>query len=279
MSNILCMNVSKIVSGGKLEFNDRLGADTTYKIYQAMSEIVIHSAKTFIQEDFQVEIFRDTVNSYQEIFHRNFDHVYKKFHSPHGPHNILFLDCDTLVVAPVQVFGKFDRFQMFNYTAPKTLKGADAKNKYGLHHAHYFNAGVRYYPSAMPDELWDLGWSYANDWDYTIWGTEQIIFNQMMFSQDSDHGTWLRPDMSFQAMSVPFNHIDDPDRQQYLTLWNGIPMSDAKILHLHGTRGAANTLLLQWELWRRITGEEFQFSRVQIIKNTLNEPVRIAFRK
>jgi len=278
MSNILCMAVSKIKPNGKLEYNKQLGAENTHKVYQAMSEIVIHSAETFIQEDFEYVVFQDEVDSYQEIFHKNFDHVYSEFNSADGPHNILFLDCDTLVVGPVEVFGKFDRFQLFNYTDPKTLSGDDANNKYGLQHEHYFNAGVRYYPSTMPKELWDLGWSYAKDWDYDIWGTEQIIFNAMMYSQDPDVKTWLRPDMNFQAMNVPFGDVDNPALQAYLKNWNGIHMNDAKIMHLHGTRGAANTLLLQWELWRRITGEEFEFSTVNVVKDLTGAPVNIEFK-
>lgn len=277
MSNILCMSVSKINTNDKLEYNKQLGAEKTYKIYQAMSEIVLHSAETFIQEDFEIVVFEDQVDSYQDIFHNNFQHVYDEFHTEDGPHNILFLDCDTLVVAPVEVFGKFDRFQMFNYTDPKKLTGSDANNKYGLKHEHYFNAGVRYYPSTMPKELWDLGWSYAKDWDYNIWGTEQIIFNEMMYSQDRNHETWLRPEMNFQAMNVPFNGIDNSSLLRHLNDWNGISMNDAKILHLHGTRGAVNTLLLQWELWRRVSGEEFTFSDIEVVKDANNNPVDIRF--
>lgn len=271
MSNILCMSVSKIKSSDKLEYNKQLGADNTYKLYEAMSEIVIHSAETFIQEDFDIVVFEDEVGSYQEIFHKNFSSVYDTWKTG-GPNNILFLDCDTLVVAPVNVFGQFDRFQLFNYTDPKILSGNDSKNKYKLMFDHYFNAGVRYYPNTMPNELWDLGWSYAKDWDYDIWGTEQIIFNQMMYSQDQHVRTWLKPEMNFQAMNVPFHDIDNRGLQDYLREWNGIHMNSAKILHLHGTRGADNTVLLQWELWRRLTGEEFEFSGIEIIKDSNGKP-------
>jgi hypothetical protein len=55
-------------------------------------------------------------------------------------------------------------------------------------------------------------------------------------------------------------------------------MNDAKIMHLHGTRGAANTLLLQWELWRRITGEEFEFSTLTVVKNSTGAPIDIEFK-
>lgn len=271
MKNIVCIAVSKIKDNSKLEFNKHIGANLTYKLYQSMAEIVQHSAETFIQEDFEFKIFTDDVDSYQEIFHKNFQNVYDTWNN--GSDNILFLDCDTLVVAPTEVFGKFNQFQMFNYTDPKTLEGNDANNKYNLHHEHYFNAGCRYYPASMSQDVWDLGWSYAKDWDYTIWGTEQIIFNEMMYSQDRDVNTWLNPAMSFQAMNVTVNNIDNPQLQKYLSDWNGIHMNDANILHLHGTRGAGNTLLVQWELWKRVSGEEFEFTHFDIVKDHNGNPV------
>src|SRR6056300_73840 len=269
MNNVLCLAVSKINDNSKLEYNQNLGAEKTFKIYNAMSEIVIHSAETFIQEDFDIVVFEDEVKNYQEIFHKNFQNVYDVWQED-GPNNILFLDCDTLVVSPVEVFGKFDRFQLFNYTDPKTLSGDDANNKYNLQHQHYFNAGCRYYPNTMSKDVWDLGWKYANDWDYNIWGTEQIIFNEMMYSQDKNYETWLTPEMNFQAMGISVSNIDDNFVQQQLTNWNGIPFNDAKIVHLHGTRGAENTLLLQWELWRRVSGEEYNFSEIDIVKDNNN---------
>ena len=264
MNNILCLAVSKINANSELEYNQNLGAELTYQVYRAMSEIVIHSAETFIQEDFDIVVFEDQVDSYQQIFHNNFKNVHDVW-TQDGPNNILFLDCDTLVTAPVNVFGKYDKFQMFNYTDPKRLSGDDLNNKYGLDFEHYFNAGCRYYPAHMSSSVWDLGWSYASDWDYDIWGTEQLIFNAMMYSQNPDVAHWLTPAMNYQAMNVPHNDIDNPARIQQLDSWNGISINDAKIMHLHGTRGAANTLLLQWELWRRITGEHFEFTDFDVI--------------
>lgn len=272
------MAVSKINSDEKLEFNKEVGADKTYTLYKAMAEIVQHSAETFIQEEFETVVFQDDVDSYQQIFHNNFQHVYNEWQKD-GPNNILFLDCDTLVINPVNVFGEFDKFQMFNYTDPKKLEGDDANNKYGLMHDHYFNAGCRYYPSTMSKDVWDLGWKYANDWDYNIWGTEQIIFNEMMYSQDRDYTKWLRPDMNFQAMQVPFGDVDNAQLHEYLEDWNGISMNDANIVHLHGTRGAGNTLLLQWELWRRVSGEEFDFSELSVVKDENNNPTGLSLKE
>ena len=66
-----------------------------------MAEIVQHSAETFIQEDFETVIFQDEVDSYQQIFHNNFQHVYDEWQKEE-PNNVLFLDCDTLVINPVE---------------------------------------------------------------------------------------------------------------------------------------------------------------------------------
>jgi len=276
--NKLCIAVSKIKNNNKIEYNKDLGAEKTYKVYNAMSEIVIHSAETFIQEDFETVVFKDEVDSYQQIFHKNFQHVYDEWNKD-GPNNILFLDCDTLVINPVEVFGQFKHFQMFNYTDPKTLSGDDANNKYGLNHEHYFNAGCRYYPDSMSQDVWDLGWKYAKDWDYNIWGTEQIIFNEMMYSQDKDVATWLKPEMNFQAMNVPFHDVDNPNLHKYLSEWNGISMNDANICHLHGTRGAGNTLLLQWELWKRVSGEEFDFSEFVVQTDDSGNAIGLALKE
>jgi len=263
MTNFLALSVCKIRDSGKIEYNKNQSTEATFQIYNAMAEIVIHSAETFIQEDFEIVVFEDEVDSYQEIFHKNFQNVYDLWQEE-GPNNIFYLDCDTLITRPLEIFGKYDRFQLFNYTDPKRLQGPDAGNKYGLQHEHYFNAGVRYYPSTMTPELWDLGWSYANDWDYDIWGTEQVIFNEMMYCQDRDVNTWLDPTMNYQAMGLTPQGLEDSNHLNALNRWNGCEINDAKVMHLHGTRGAGNTLLTQWAIWKKITGEEFDFTNLAV---------------
>jgi len=260
------MAVSKII-GDSAEYNKNLDNQTLFNAYQDMCNIVLHSAETFIQEDFDIVVFGDDVESYQEIFHKNFASVYEAWDID-SPNNVLFLDCDTLIISPTEVFGKYDRFQLFNYTDPKSLQGPDAKNKYNLAFDHYFNAGVRYYPDTMTKEVWDLGWSYASDWDYDIWGTEQIIFNEMMFSQDRDHTTWLKPEMNYQIPGVAFNSLGAYGKVHQLDRLNGCNVQDANILHLHGTRGALNTLLQQWVIWKQITNEEFEFDNFVVVKDS-----------
>lgn len=266
-TNIVTMSIDKIRDTENLEYNKDIGTDATFSLYHAMHEILCHSAETFIQEDFEFAIIEEDVDSYQQVFHNNWQHVYDMW-SEDGPNNVLFFDTDVIILKPVSIFSEdFKHFQMFNFTDPKQTSGPDLNNIYGLKHDKYFNAGVRYYPACMPKEQWDIGWEYAKEWDYSVWGTEQLIFNEMMWRMNPNVNHWLRPELGFQAMNLAHNAIDRPEVNGYLQAWNGIHLNDAKILHLHGTRGAANTVALQWELWKRVTGEEFEFSRVEIVRD------------
>ena len=265
MSNIVTMALCRIKNNDKLEYNTDQGVDNTFKLYSSMSEILCESVDTFLDGDWEFEIIENDVENYQQIFDTNFAEVYEMWDN--GNNNILFLDLDTIMLKPVSIFDKLNKFQMFNYTDPKTLSGKDADNKYGLKHEHYFNAGVRYYPSSMSKDVWDLGWKYAKDWDYNIWGTEQIIFNEMMYSQHSNVNEWIDPTMNFQMMNAVPQAITNAQYLQSIESWNSIGINEAKIMHLHGTRGADNTVMTQWQLWKEITGDEFEFDQINIVQN------------
>lgn len=265
MSNIVTMALCRIKNNDKLEYNTDQGADNTFKLYSSMSEILCESVDTFLDGDWEFEIIENEVENYQQIFDTNFAEVHEMWDN--GNNNILFLDLDTIMLKPVSIFDKLNKFQMFNYTDPKTLSGKDADNKYGLKHEHYFNAGVRYYPSSMSKDVWDLGWKYAKDWDYNTWGTEQIIFNEMMFSQHSNVNEWIDPTMNFQMMNAVPQAITNAQYLQSIESWNSIGINEAKIMHLHGTRGADKTVMTQWQLWKEITGDEFEFENINIIQN------------
>ena len=263
MSNIVAMALCRIKDSSNLEYNQDKGADKTYTLYSSMCEILCESADRHIAGDWDFEIIENEVENYQEIFDTNFGEVYDMWDS--GKNNILFLDLDTFVIGNVDVFDKLEHFQMFNYTDPKTLGGKDASNKYGLQHEHYLNAGVRYYPKTMSQDVWDLGWKYAKDWDYNIWGTEQIIFNEMMYSQDKNHTRWLTPEMNYQMMNAVPELLDNPNYITQLNAWNNTQLNKSKIVHLHGTRGAEQTLLTQVALWNKLFGEDFEFEHINIV--------------
>lgn len=102
MSNIVSMALCRIKNNDKLEYNTDQGADNTFKLYSSMSEIVCESVDTFLEGDWDFEIIENEVDSYQEVFDKNFGEVYEMWDS--GKNNILFLDLDTIMLKHVNVF-------------------------------------------------------------------------------------------------------------------------------------------------------------------------------
>ena len=41
-------------------------------------------------------------------------------------------------------------------------------------------------------------------------------------------------------------------------------------MHLHGTRGADKTVMSQWQLWKEVTGDEYEFEHINIVQNENN---------
>ena len=90
----------------------------------------------------------------------------------------------------------------------------------------------------------------------------------MMYSQGINPKRWLKPEYAFQCMGMRFDASEEPKLLHLLNTWNECNyQQDAKILHLHGTRGAKNTVLLQYELLRRWADVEVEPTRVEIVKD------------
>lgn len=144
------------------------------------------------------------------------------------PCNILVMGADTLFVKPTEIFGKFNEMRLFNYSDPKT-------------HTLFpnnFNDDIRYYPSTMDPEVWELGERRMADWwssDEADWACGQNIHNYMFWSQGLSLEQALQPKLAWQAL--PYG----PDK---CAEFNGCPITDAQIMHFHGSRGANDRLQL-----------------------------------
>jgi hypothetical protein len=80
------------------------------------------------------------------------------------------------------------------------------------------------------------------DWDYNDYNTEQIVLNEMMWSQGVELKDVLRPDVAYQAQWLPRVSLEAQDA------WNGCQLVDSKIVHVHGSRDSATKLKLMQEL-------------------------------
>lgn len=191
-----------------------------HKKYEDMYCISRASARKFLAGDWEEVKFTAPVRDarmYQiaqwyvikELWHRE-------------PCNILAMGADTLFIKPTEVFGRYNRMMMFNYTDPKTH----------TEFPHYFNDDIRYYPADMDPEVWSVGERAMEGWFTHAegnWAWGQLIHNYQFWSQDIKVEDVLDPTMAWQAFSL---------NQQHGNAWNGCDVNQAHILHFHGSRDA-----------------------------------------
>jgi hypothetical protein len=194
--------------------------------YDQMFKISLASAKKFLAGDWKEIVWDDPAPSRLAIFQRNWQRIHDLWHSE--PCNILYLDSDVILLKPTEIFGRFPEFRLFNWTDPKTWAGFE----------NLYNAAVRYYPSTMNEDLWTTGNAMAQNWNPDNWNQEQEIFNTMFWSQgvvDSHH-----PELNWQGMHLRLVR-QYSETMEYLNKWNTVPITEAHIIHVHGSRGAVET--------------------------------------
>jgi hypothetical protein len=101
--------------------------------YDTMYRVSRITAEKFLLGDWEPIAWTDPAPSRLDIFKRNWQRIRDLWHQE--PCNILYLDSDTMIVKPTEIFGRFREFRMFNWTDPKTTPQFE----------NYYNAGVRYY--------------------------------------------------------------------------------------------------------------------------------------
>ena len=197
--------------------------------YDAMHRVSRKTVEKFLQGDWEPIVWTDPAPSRLAIFKRNWQRIRTLWHQE--PCNILYLDSDTMMVQPTEMFGRFQEFRMFNWTDPKST--SRFKN--------YYNAGVRYYAASMDAELWRVGDALAQNWEDDNWGMEQDIFNTMFWQQSIADHDWHHPELNWQGMHmIRGTH----EVQTAIENWNGLPVAQAHILHVHGSRSPTHTAQL-----------------------------------
>ena len=213
-------------------FEDRSGEGDLYDWYMKMHDISLKSFEKHLQGDWEFIFFNKEVENIQEVFKDHFFEIYDIWKQ--GDTNILYCGPDNIMMKPTDVFGKYDDFMMFNYTDPKS---SVEPNTYNIQHEHFFNADVRYYPSTMSQDIWDMGLEMAKNWDFNSWNTEQFILNKMLWDQEGRTlENTIDPTMAYQGHQLFLENWEQ--RKQYSNEWNACDLKDAQIIHLHGSRNA-----------------------------------------
>ena len=206
---------------------DRRHETNLFEQYMELHEMSLDSFNQHLKGDWELKFFTGEFHDINQAFESTFWAIHDLWHQE--PCNILYTDPDTLAVQPVDVFGKFPNFMMFNHTDPRTF------DRDGIVFEHFFNAGVRYFPSTMSEETWKLGADMARNWNYNSYDTEQIILNAMLWSQGLDVQQVHHPKLNWMAMSL---RNMDPAWMSAHSAWNLFPIESAEIIHFHSSRGA-----------------------------------------
>lgn len=216
--------------------HDRSHEPDLYRRYLDMHRVSVGSFKQHLQGAWELRFFSGQVNSISEAFEHTFWHIHDLWHAE--PCNIFYTDPDTvarLSINPWQLSG----FRMFNFTDPRSFQNS---NVYQLQFPWFFNAGVRYFSHDMQPSVWQKGVELARRWDHTTYDTEQIILNAMLWSQGLRLDQTLMPRLAYQAMSLDRAPVWQHD------IWNGCSMTQAAVIHVHGSRNAQDRLGLMQQL-------------------------------
>jgi len=227
-------------------FADRSKEGDLYSQYMDMSKISLETFEKHLAGDWEYVFFNKEVENIQEVFK---DHFFELYELWKAGHNILYCGPDNFVKKPLEVFGKYEDFMMFNYTDPKS---SIEPNHYNIQHKHFFNADVRYYPQTMAQDIWDIGLEMAENWDFDCWNTEQFILNEMLWRQPNRTlDNTVDPTLAYQGHML-FTHTTHRQLEES-NKWNNCEFDDAKIVHLHGSRNAPEKLSLM-NIWRKHFG-------------------------
>jgi hypothetical protein len=224
-------------------YNDRSTESDLVDNYDKMEQILVESAQQHLIGLDEIVVHRGNAEHIRDVFRVHFEEIYNLWSSE--PCNILYTDLDVVFLDTARYFGQYDFFAMFNFTDPPST----VDEHYGLTFERFFNCGIRYYPHTMEQETWDIGFEMLENWNPERWDSEQVIYNQMLWSQDIPPQRFYRPDLAFQMLYNQPLHDGN-------TQFNRISVKQAAAVHVHGSRGSGNRLEIMRDLTQGNFGEE-----------------------
>ena len=217
-------------------YDDRTSESNLAQNYAAMETLLVNSAKENIVGLDEVIVHRGEAENIREVFKIHFKELYNLWSTEEC--NILYCDLDVVFLKKVLYFNKFDFFAMFNFTDP--ARGT-VDEHYGLTFERFFNCGIRYHPHTMKQETWDIGFKMLENWNPDRWDCEQVVYNQMLWTQGVKPEQVYAPHLAFQMLNR------DPSHEMNTT-FNRISVKDAAAVHVHGSRGSEDRLQTMQDL-------------------------------
>lgn len=226
MKNYLVKGLHRIGSTKWWPGRDRADEGDLFSYYEKMATLSEASFFHNLQGDWEYIKLESTATDVNHVFRQQFAAIWDIWSAE--PCNIYYCGSDVQVLKPVEVFGRYKNFLLFNYTDPKSLD----------EHAHFLNADIRYYPAEMDREMFEQA---TKDVAHaTEWNNDQKLYNRMVWSQGLTPDQVIDPTMAYQGPWLP----GDERAKQFTDNWNGCRFEDASIVHWHGSRNADAKLQL-----------------------------------
>jgi hypothetical protein len=230
LKNYLIKGLHRIVSKEWWPGSDRSNEETIegdlYYYYEKMAALSEASFFHNLQGDWEYIKLESTASDVNHVFRQQFRAIWDIWSNE--PCNIYYCGSDTQVLKPVEVFGRYKHFMMFNYTDPKTIDDIP----------HFLNADIRYYPAEMDRDMFEQALSKLSA--CTEWNGDQKLYNRMVWDQGLTPDQVIDPTMAYQGPWLPGNE----QAKQFTDTWNGCRLEDANIVHWHGSRHAPTKLSL-----------------------------------
>jgi len=226
MKNYLIKGLHRITSTQWWPGRDRADEGDLYPYYERMAALSEASFFQHLQGDWEYIKLESTATDVNHVFRQQFRAIWDIWSSE--PCNIYYCGSDVQVMQPVEVFGRYKHFMLFNYTDPKTLD----------EYEHFLNADIRYYPAEMDRAMFEQALKDVEN--ATEWNNDQKLYNRMVWGQGLTPEQVIDPKMAYQGPWLPGNQ----DAQDFTDAWNGCRMDEANIVHWHGSRNAAAKLAM-----------------------------------
>lgn len=217
MKNYIVSGLHRIDSTEKWLGVDIANKEDFYANYDEMSCLSKNSCFHFVAGDWEYIRLESTATDICHAFRQQFRAIWDLWSAE--PCNIYYVGADVLIMQPVEIFGKYKHFMLFNYN---TLKSTDEFE-------HYLNMDIRYYPAEMNRTMFEQALTESEQ--AINCGDIDNIYNRMLWSQGLDPETVIDPLMAYQLIHIP----KTPQDRKLNDQWNNCSMENSFVVHCCGT--------------------------------------------
>lgn len=191
--------------------------------YQKLTTMCLKSFRKNLKDLDEVLVLEGTAENYHRMFQDIYYRIKKIYQA--GDCNILWVDSDSVCVKPTRIFGRYDKFVMFDIQNQYCHFSKRVSEDLYKHLIPWMMSNVRYYPAgAITDKMWEMGDKIAENW-VDVWAYECIIYNTLFHAQGM-----TREEIEKDIYNPRLNHQNISGDKVSL-----VP-PDARIIHVHSTR-------------------------------------------